>query len=230
VIEGAAASAALSVFIDDGGVMNDNARRAEQWAPLVGAFFSPRLGGSPDAWASANREIAHLWTAPGRFASDFAAHCRAYDLAWLGGMCQRVGVRMPPEAEALALAAEAAGYVARRVRAAYPGAAAAIRELSARGCSLHTASNERSAELDGDLEGMGVRDCFGLLFGPDLVNAWKDGPGYYERIFAHAGLHPAAALVVDDNADAIAWAKAVGAHVVHLGTDIATLADLPGMV
>lgn len=33
--------------LDDGGVMNDNARRAPQWRRLVGDFLIPRPGGRP---------------------------------------------------------------------------------------------------------------------------------------------------------------------------------------
>lgn len=45
------------IFLDDGGVINDNSLRAPQWQMLVGEFFAPRLGGSQPAWAEANRAI-----------------------------------------------------------------------------------------------------------------------------------------------------------------------------
>jgi hypothetical protein len=38
------------VFLDDGGVLNDNERRAPEWRRLLGEFFAPRLGGTPEAW------------------------------------------------------------------------------------------------------------------------------------------------------------------------------------
>ena len=210
--------------------MNDSARRAEQWASLVGAFFAPRLGGTPEAWAQANRDIAPLWMSSRRLAPDFDAHWRMYDLAWLASMCRIVGVPAPPEAEAIALAQAGARHITSRVHAAVPGAADAIRELAARGHALHTASSERSAELAGYLEAMGVRHHFGHLFGPDLVNEWKDGPAYYERIFAYAGVGPADAVVVDDSPQAVSWAKAAGCRALLVGTDIATLADLPRLL
>ena len=43
-----------AIFIDDGGVLNDNALRGQQWPGLVAEFFAPRLGGWPKAWAEAN--------------------------------------------------------------------------------------------------------------------------------------------------------------------------------
>lgn len=47
----------LVVFLDDGGVMNDNSQRALQWQRLVSEFFVPLLGGTPDAWIEANRVV-----------------------------------------------------------------------------------------------------------------------------------------------------------------------------
>lgn len=43
------------ILLDDGGVMNDNRLRGEQWQRLVGEFFAPQLGGESAAWAEANR-------------------------------------------------------------------------------------------------------------------------------------------------------------------------------
>ncbi len=64
---------------------------------------------------------------------------------------------------------------------------------------------------------LGIRDCFsGRLYGPDLVQAHKASPRYYERILADAGIEPSNALFVDDNHRAIAWAASTGARVVHL--------------
>jgi hypothetical protein len=45
------------LFIDDGGVMNDNPVRERQWRQLLGEFFPPLLGGTPAAWAEANRVV-----------------------------------------------------------------------------------------------------------------------------------------------------------------------------
>ncbi|HEX6555480.1 MAG TPA: hypothetical protein VF026_22155 [Ktedonobacteraceae bacterium] len=35
--------ARLTVFLDDGGVMNDNGTRASQWQHLVSEFFTPHM-------------------------------------------------------------------------------------------------------------------------------------------------------------------------------------------
>src|SRR5262249_14713567 len=148
------------LFLDDGGVMNDNRRRAPQWRRLLGEFFSPRLGGAPDAWAAANRVVVErlydeLWAPRNPVAGDWATRYRAERIAWLAGMCGLVGVAAPDEEACLDLERRVSEYVTRRVRAAFPGAVEAIRALHARGHRLNTASNEISWELAGYLEGMG---------------------------------------------------------------------------
>jgi len=80
--------------------------------------------------------------------------------------------------------------------------------------ALHTASGEPSSDLAGYLEAMGVRDRFGTLYGPDLVNAAKASPRYYARVFSHAGLRPEEALVVDDGEQVLEWAASLGARTV----------------
>lgn len=216
----------LVLFLDDGGVMNDNARRGSQWQRLLGEFFPPRLGGTPEAWAAANRAatpglwadtaIDRLWDAAGH---RYAAFERLYHLTWLDAMCRHVGIPMPPEPEAFDLAIQAADHCLRRVRSAFPGAADAVRALRERGYRLFTASGESSRELERYLAGMGVRDCFERLYGPDLVDMLKRGPEYHRRVFADAGISPtSAAVVVDDSPAALSWAAQAGARTVLVGS------------
>src|SRR5216684_183689 len=46
------------------------------------------------------------------------------------------------------------------------------------GYALHTASGSCSLELAGYFEGLGVRRCFGRLYGADLIGTFKEGPEY----------------------------------------------------
>ena len=232
----------LVVFLDDGGVMNDNRRRGPAWQRLVADYFTPRLGGDPAAWAAANRVAVeremdyYRRTCWGRTDLDCAVVYREMDRAWLRDMCEVVGVPVPPDDECLTLTHQASAYITRRVQAAFPGAVEAIRALHARGYQLHTASGERSAELDGYLTGMGVRDCFGRLYGPDLVGTFKEGPAYYARILADAGVAPARALVVDDTPMVLGWAAQAGARTLLGGAtapglaSIGSLAELPALI
>lgn len=217
------------VFLDDGGVMNDNRRRGEQWRRFVGEYFAPRLGGTPEAWAEANRAFTDELFEPANWAARLAASPsyrhfdERYQRDWLAGMCRSVGVSLPGEAPAMAR--QAASYVTRRVRCSFPGAVEAIRQLHQAGYTLYTASGEPSWDVDGYLTGMGVRECFTRLYGPDLIDTHKTGPLYYERIFADAGVEPARALVIDDSAQAVLWARQAGARAIRVVEELVATTD-----
>ncbi len=233
------------ILLDDGGVMNDNRLRGPQWQRLVGEFFAPRLGGKPAAWAEANRVYAtqlfqpENWQARVQAAPDYSSFEQIYWRDWMDGMCQMVGVETPPEAESIELAREAEAYITPRVRSAFPGAIEAIRELHIQGYELHTASGETSIHLHNYLEGMGVRACFGKLYGSDLIGMLKEAPAYYERLFADSGIALGDALIVDDSPHVLAWARDFGAMTVLINAEresvngmlcIASLAELPELV
>ncbi len=234
------------IFLDDGGVMNDNRRRGPQWQRHVSDFLAPRLGGRKRDWRLANAVVAERlfrdMSLPASDTSDppfWFIHDRYLD-TWLVGMCRELALDPPDTAAGrLALAREASAYVTRRVHAAIRGAVPAIRALYRRGYPLHTASGEFAADLEGYLDSMGVRPCFGTLYGCDLVGAAKAGPAYYDRLFRHACVEPAQAIVVDDTERALDWAAAVGARTVLCGPaaptgghhgHVARLADLPALL
>lgn len=234
-----------TILLDDGGVMNDNHVRGSQWPQLVGEFLASQLGGTPAAWAEANRVHmlsifdADNWRRRVQSAPDYASFERTYWYDWLNGMCRLVGMETPLEAECIELARRAEAYVTCRVQSAIPGAIEAICELHSQGYTLHTASGESSLNLHGYLQAMGVREYFGRLYGSDLLNMLKETPEYYERLFADAQLAPSDALIVDDSPRALAWAKDLGAMTVLINAErtpvegmlcIASLAELPELM
>jgi phosphoglycolate phosphatase-like HAD superfamily hydrolase len=132
-------------------------------------------------------------------------------------------------------------YIIPRIRADFPGVTDAIRLLHSRGYTLHTASGAASYDLAGYLEGMGVRDCFTILYGPDLINTFKTGPHFYHGILAHSQVDPADALIIDDSRHAIAWAAEAGLRGVlvtpdgsrtspHAIATISGLSELPALL
>lgn len=236
----------FTLFLDDGGVISDNSRRAPQWQQMVGEFLPPLLGGRPEEWAEANRAFTAATFGPGAWesrlasAKDYRDFERTYFLDWLNGMCDKVGVGRLPEEEGLALSRRAGIWITSRIRADYPGVVDAMVALHRRGYLLNTASGESSTDLEGYLRVLGVRDRFNRLYGPDLINTLKAGPEFYERMFTDAGVAPGDALVVDDSPSAIGWASQVGARTVlvtsqqtdplpHLVT-IRSLAELPAVI
>jgi len=234
----------LNIFLDDGGVITDKERRAAEFGRLVGDCFVPLLGGTEEAWTRAHRVVSDRLADPQSVsvlaAADFVGFYRAYQLRWVGGMCELLGLPTPPEEECLALASRALRWITRRIHAALPGAVEAIRLLHHHGYALHTASGACSLELAGALEGMGVRRCFGRLYGADLINTFKEGPEYYARLFADVGVQPAEALVVDDSAEATRWAARLGARTALISSSphpqtgatphLGSLAELPAFL
>lgn len=210
------------LFVDDGGVLNDNERRAPEWRRLVGEFFAPRLGGTPDAWAAANavvfpaswaRYLAHIAGAT----DGVRAFLQAEDRRWLREMCAAVGVTPPEDGEELDDLIDAAQrYITRNVVSAHPEAAQAIRDIARSGIVLHTASGGTSLQLDGYLRGLGLRPLFDRLYGVDLIDRFKSGPHYYAAILADSGVDPREAAVVDDTAEALDWAASCGLRTIQV--------------
>ena len=215
-----------TIFLDDGGVMSDNERRAIEWRRLVGEFLSPRLGGEPAAWGEANQAMfERQWQRFLRWRDERVAAGEYGDFfgsgeertRWLREMCEHVGVTPPAGDACLELALEADTYIIPRVRAAFPGAADAVRELRRRGYALGTASGTTSAQLELHVREIGIRDCFAeRLYGPDLVGVLKGDPRFHAGVLADAGVVPSDALIVDDDAEEIGRAAAAGAHTVHI--------------
>lgn len=227
--------AVSAIFLDDGGVLNDNDRRAPQWQRLVGEYLSPRLGGDRAAWAEANRVVFEgcwqRWEQALRDASgdgypvlsEFWTRERR---RWLREMCQHVGVAAPADEDCLRVAEETEAYVIPRVRAAYPGAVEALRELHAHGYTLNTASGSSSEQLADCLAGMGVRELFPQrLYGPDLLNVRKDSPQFYESLLEDTGIEPADAVVLDDSEQQLRFAAEAGARTVLVSAEPPTTVD-----
>ena len=204
-----------NIFLDDGGVMNDNSLRGPQWERLIGEFMAARLGGEPRVWGEANRAI---------FQETFKRYEQRVrnepltDDVWddhlfdsLRATCEQVGVTVPGREEAGSINREARVSITRRVHAAFPGAVDTIRQLHAEGYRLHTASGGHSHELAGNLEAMGVRDLFGRLYGPDLVGLPLHGSQYYRRLFEDSGSEAEESVVVDEDSERLVWVMEAGA-------------------
>jgi hypothetical protein len=54
------------------------------------------------------------------------------------------------------------------------------------------------------------REQFDHLYGPDLVDRWKNGPHYYAAILADSGADPERSVVVEDSEKMRVAAGSVG--------------------
>jgi FMN phosphatase YigB (HAD superfamily) len=207
------------VFLDDGGVLNDNERRAPEWRRLLGEFFVPRLGGTPEAWAASNtiviEEQWRAWQEIQRRGEEVGPDWwPAQNRRGLTGMCERVGVPVPADIEATVRASQL--HVMRNIDCAYPDAAPAMRAMHARGIVLHLASGGQAWELEEYMRRMGVWELVGRPYGADLIATSKTGRRYYDRIIEDSGVDPRSAIVVDSHAEPLEWAAVAGFRTVHL--------------
>lgn len=231
----------LTILLDVGGIIMDKRQRTEQWHSLTGDYFAPLFGRTAQEWNTAHQIVTERLLEQEEVIQqatpDFITFHHAYNRSWLSGMCKLLGLPIPAEEECIALADQAIASISSRIQAALPGAVEAIQTLHCQGFLLHTASGAHSFEIAGYLEAVGVRACFGRYYGADLINTFKQGPEYFERLFANLDLRPAEALVVDDEPDALGWAAQVGARTVLVSpvshsekvttACIGSLADLP---
>ncbi len=233
-----------AIFLDDGGTVSDNDRRAPQYRAILGEYLTPRLGGRPSQWSDANAAvIAGSMDAFEEFPLDggYLAARRVHIIKWLRDMCDLVGVDAPSdEDECAEFAIATHQHVWSRIECEIPGAADAIRQLNDMGYQLYMGSGTESIDLDATLRGMGVRELFTETYGTDLIDTWKGSRLYYDRVLAHAGVSPESALFVDDSNRCVSWSVEAGAEAVLIAderpetTDAAgvlrSLAELPGLL
>jgi len=210
------------LFLDDGGVLSDNTLRRPQYVRMIGEFMPPKLGGTAEQWRSANMAIfPGVWTDIVKRLPEFGTHrefYRTYALSWMSRTCDLVGVALPQD-EAVALYTELWVQMAAKATAAIDGAPDAVLALHRAGYKLYTASGTPSAELRGIVAKMGVAGTFTELYGPDVIDHVKYGPAFYERIFAHSGVDPARALVIESDEECCPWASEAGATAVWVDPD-----------
>ena len=209
------------IFLDDGGVMNDNRRRAPQWETQVGDYFSERFGGDPSMWGSANRKyveevLSTFFDWDGFWGTvDYPTYIRRFIDDWVEAMFVNAGRELPPREEYDDIYYSNNRYVTPRVLAAFPGVNEAIKTLFVKGFTLHTASGEDSVDLNGYLTGMGVREFFTNLYGPDLISTMKNSERFYLEIFEDLDISPEQAIIIDDNPRVLEMITGVGANAIQ---------------
>ena len=177
----------FALFLDDGGVLNDNGLRGPEWLRLIGEFMPARMGGTTERWARADEVVfPQVWEDLQRRLPEFASHQefqRVNATTWMSGMCAYLDHTVPPDDDSEALYRELAIYISERANSAIPGASEAVLSLHRAGFRLYAASGTPSWELRGIMAKMGIAETFSGLYGPDIVDQVKCGPAFYRRIF-----------------------------------------------
>ena len=157
---------------------------------------------------------------------------------WIAEVCKVVGVEAPETFEERVDVAERATiHILDNTEGVFPGAAGAIEELSGR-FEIHMASGNPSFVVEAVLRRLGVSDRVGKPFGSDLVGCQKGDSRFYPAILETVGAEPSRAVVVDDGAEALAAARAVGLKTVQVGgppseksdMTVGSLAELPDVI
>ena len=210
------------IFLDDGGVMNDNDLRSQQWRELVAQYFSPRYGGSISDWKKANKEVfkqlfeRYERTVKENPMIDFTGYWKLEQISWLTEMFKIVQISAPTYNQRAKITQKASEWITSHVRSAYPGVVETIKLLKKTCITLCTASGEVSWELKGYLTGMGVLDCFERLYGPDIINRMKASKSFYQRILDDMQLRPSEVIVIDDSSDYLSMAFELGIKTIHV--------------
>lgn len=93
-----------------------------------------------------------------------------------------------------------------------------LAELRRRGYLLGLASNSIRASIDLMLKYAGITGCFDLVLSNEDVQEAKPHPEIYTTAMRLLGVSPHETLVVEDNVNGIAAARAAGAHLLEVAS------------
>lgn len=91
----------ICIFLDDGGVMNNDQIRGKQWQKLIGKYFSPKFGGKPDMWGIANKRFITEYMNNYReeisknIELPYSEIYESYIEEWINSMFDSVGIDRP---------------------------------------------------------------------------------------------------------------------------------------
>ena len=210
------------IFFDDGGVLNSNQLRGEQWRPLIAEFMIEKFGGSHSHWMEANHKamtkITEQLIEATNFNSRYLSFTDGYTLEctlWVETMFDGSGLELPPKSKYLDIMQEADTYVIPKINSAYPNIIETIKLLHLEGYELNTASGASERWLKLFLEPMGIVKCFKTVYGTDIINTRKVSIQYYNKIFEREKIDPKQTIIIDDSVKMLDRAKNLGANVIQ---------------
>ncbi|MBI5666444.1 MAG: HAD family hydrolase [Chloroflexi bacterium] len=210
------------ILFDLYGTLVDSRLMIPCYAQQLGRVMADRYGGTPDAWADANRRIVADWDS--YYADlDFEGDNGLDDL-WEGmirttrALFRLTNTPEPVMDELAALSRELPYLATSGCDALFPEARGVIERLHGAGYRLGVASHTTTAQARGTLAGAGVLEYFaGPILGPDVTGMFAKN----RRFYLAAALPPETCLVIDDSPDGIRGAKAAGmtAVLIYRGDD-----------
>ena len=221
-----------AVFFDFEGTLNDTAQSGRLYAADLARWMGRRFPAHEADWGRAVLAGLAAMRQHQAAAADQPLPPDGYDTyrqkelsAWLEAMVEVAGLRLPADLSQAELLSALERAIVLQL-APTTGAVDAVRQLARSGMSLYISSGADSRYVERCLVDAGLRECFREVFGPDKLQTLKTSPEFFTRCFAAAEVEPAAAWVVDDSPDPLAWALDLGAQVVAVGLDDRDLARL----
>lgn len=211
----------LYLFVDFDDTLCDHELLQRIYLDELAALLSSDFGATPDVWRAAL--VPEIAETRARYAERFRGAPLAGYTAWLpeerarlgAAVFQRAGVE-PPVGEPMDQLVQRLQFDALSCcDAAIPGSRDALRELFEAGVRTQLASSNDSEYLFAAMMGAHLESYTESKFGPDLVDCAKEGPEFYQRIFAACNVHPSRAVVLDDRTECLDWAEEAGARVIQ---------------
>lgn len=209
------------ILFDDGNVLNNNEIRGKLWPEVFANYMMNRFGGSKDQWIQSNR------TYFAEFMEDFYSKVRKrarinfkpyfqqHMVNWTTATLSYMNLEIPSEKKLVNLYKEITAFVNPRSVAPNPGIIKCIKELKSKNFNIVTSSGETSFELDGYLTGMGIKQYFDKLYGPDLINTGKFSSHFFQQIVNDLGISESQAILIEDNPEMIRMAQEIGINVIQ---------------
>lgn len=209
------------LFLDFDDTLSDYTDLGRQYVAVLAATASIEFGGSAERWIAALQPA--LVESLARYRMAFTGNPRAGFVRWIAGererlvktVCDAVGIGLPRDLSPVELGLRLQSRGLESCTALFPGATAAMREISDAGVAVNLASSQESHYLRSALAGSGVEGYIDNWFGADLVDCAKEGPEFYHCVFAACGIRPSQAIVVDDQPECLDWAEEAGARVIQ---------------
>ena len=223
------------LFLDFDETLSDSFVLRTQYVREVGRLLAQSYGKTEDEWAKAT--VDFLIELEKDYMARFVGKPLAGYSDWLDEARQKSAERLfsaleqPIPDEAVRMIRETQFAALTACNAAFPGAYEALDALFQADARVYLASGNDSEYLLAAATGAGIERFTESKFGPDLIDCAKEGPEYYDRIFEAVGITPDAAIVVDDQPEALQWAMAAGAKTIQarISTEL-RFPDVPGVL
>lgn len=212
------------LLLDFDGVINDPKAMLRQYGSVVAQAMSKKFGGEPAKWLEAHNIVMKAmvtWSSDiaDEVRGEYHLYYREENRRWIVAMFRYLKLEPPDEMESQKLADRLRYIVPMQIQTPLPGGVEAVRHLHHSRHRLVLSSAGCFAHCKGALKGLGLLDKFDGIYGTDLLNTFKDGPGYFDRLLDAEDLEPQECIVVDDKPKVLAWARDLRMRTVHVADE-----------